>query len=400
MLGFGHAPSAVINAMSKVTVQANIMTPSFEQHRFSKVLDKEIGHTRGGNPYRGVACLNSGSEGLTLALRISDAYAKVATRATTKFAGRPSVVIHLTGSFHGRTDRPASVSGSSYKSYAANLKSYEGGNPIETYNVPVNDIKGLEDLFKQLDRNNKHVECVLLEPCMGEGNPGVLVTREFYDTARRLTREYDSFLIVDSVQAGLRAVGTLSILDYPGFHNAECPDIEVYSKAVNAGQYPLSIIALSDRGYGAYVKGLHGNTMTANPRALNTACAVLNLVTPEIRKNIVDQGKHFVQELGKLQHSHPAVVDKITGSGLLLAAHIKEPYSSFGKPTSIEHISRRLGVNVIHGGKNALRFTPVFTMTDKEVDLVVNNLDQAINHHTRFVIDKKDIQFEDDFFQL
>ena len=51
--------------------------------------------------------------------------------------------------------------------------------------------------------------------------------------------------MVDSIQAGLRAHGTLSIVDYPGFEDAESPDIEAYSKALNAGQYPLSVLAMN-----------------------------------------------------------------------------------------------------------------------------------------------------------
>ena len=64
------------------------------------------------------------------------------------------------------------------------------------------------------------------------------VTREFYDAARELTLAHGSLLLVDSIQAGIRGTGYLSIVDYPGFQTAEGPDLETYSKALNAGQYP------------------------------------------------------------------------------------------------------------------------------------------------------------------
>lgn len=381
MLGFGHSPQKVLDAMSIPTVQANIMTPSFNQAEFSEAMSKEIGHTRGGNPYHTFACLNSGSEAMTLALRITDAHAKKATGPGTHNEGRRSVIIHLAGSFHGRTDRPASVSGSSVPAYKTHLKSYEGGNPIPTYSLDINDSEALIALFKQLESEKIHAECVVLEPCMGEGNPGVLVTRKFYDLARELTKKHDSLLVVDSVQAGLRAQGTLSLVDYPGFTTAECPDIESYSKAINAGQYPFSVIALSEKAHSAYVKGLHGNTMTTNPRALNVACSVLSQLTPKLRKNILERGEQFKSELEGLKADFPEVISHATGSGLLVAAHILEPFMSHGKTTSIEHISRRNGVNVIHGGKNALRFTPVFDMGEKEVELVIENLKRSISEH-------------------
>lgn len=65
---------------------------------------------------------------------------------------------------------------------------------------------------------------------MGEGNPGEAITREFYGAAREETRRARSLLVVDSIQAGLRARGALSIVDYPGFADADAPDMETYSK--------------------------------------------------------------------------------------------------------------------------------------------------------------------------
>src|SRR5690606_8140037 len=44
MLGFGHAPQPVIDAMAKPQAMANIMTPSLSQLRTERALRKEIGH--------------------------------------------------------------------------------------------------------------------------------------------------------------------------------------------------------------------------------------------------------------------------------------------------------------------------------------------------------------------
>jgi acetylornithine/succinyldiaminopimelate/putrescine aminotransferase len=122
---------------------------------------------------------------------------------------------------------------------------------------------------------------MFLEPVMGEGDPGRSVPVAFYDVAaRELTRAHGSLLLVDSIQAGLRATGVLSIVDYPGFEGIDAPDMETYSKALNAAQYPLSVLAVNERAAAIYRKrGLYGNTMTANPRALDVACAVLAQLT-------------------------------------------------------------------------------------------------------------------------
>src|SRR5690606_8682764 len=102
------------------------------------------------------------------------------------------------------------------------------------------------------------------------------VTPAFYAAARELTAAHGSLLLVDSIQAGLRAHGVLSVIDYPGFENLPAPDMETYSKALNAGQYPLSVLAVSGHVAGLYRSGVYGNTMTTNPRAMDVACAVLD----------------------------------------------------------------------------------------------------------------------------
>ena len=47
MLGFGHEPQPVMDAMNRSHVMANIMTPNISQKILVKRLQAEIGHTRG-----------------------------------------------------------------------------------------------------------------------------------------------------------------------------------------------------------------------------------------------------------------------------------------------------------------------------------------------------------------
>ena len=54
------------------------------------------------------------------------------------------------------------------------------------------------------------------------------------------------------MQAGLRATGDLSLVDWPRFASCEPPDFEVFSKALNGGQFPLSVVAFSERARDLY----------------------------------------------------------------------------------------------------------------------------------------------------
>ena len=224
-------------------------------------------------------CLNSGSEAVGLAARIADVNAKLQTDPGARHAGATIKRVVVKGSFHGRTDRPALYSDSSRKSYMQHLASYRGEDSVIT--VAPYDEAGLHKVFEDAARNQWFIEAVFLEPVMGEGDPGRSVPPSFYAVARELTRAHGSLLLLDSIQAGLRAHGVLSVVDYPGFEGLDPPDMETYSKALNAAQYPLSVLAVTEHAAQLYRKGIYGNTMTSNPRALDVACATLAQLTPQ-----------------------------------------------------------------------------------------------------------------------
>ena len=46
----------------------------------------------------------------------------------------------------------------------------------------------------------------------------------------------------------------------------------------------------------------------------------------------------------------------------------------------MEEWCRINGLGVIHGGTNALRFTPHFAITSEEIDMIVKIIEQALNH--------------------
>jgi acetylornithine/succinyldiaminopimelate/putrescine aminotransferase len=380
MLGFGHTPAAVLDAMARPQAMANIMTPSLSQLRFDRALRKEIGHTRGGCPFAKFLCLNSGSESVGLAARIADINSKLMTDPGGRHAGRTIKRIVVKGSFHGRTERPALYSDSSRKSYQQHLASYRGEDSVIA--IPPYDVDALKQAFADAETKGWFVEAVFLEPVMGEGDPGRSVPPAFYAAARELTRSHGSLFLVDSIQAGLRAHGVLSIVDYPGFEGLDAPDMETYSKALNAAQYPLSVLAVNERAAGLYRKGVYGNTMTTNPRALDVACATLAQLTPQVRENIRKRGVEAVQKLQQLQAELGGLITNVQGTGLLFSCELSPAFKCYGSGSTEEWL-RQQGLNVIHGGVNSLRFTPHFAIDGEELDLLVGMVGKALREGPR-----------------
>ncbi len=375
MLGFGHLPQPIVDAMTKPQVMANVMTPSIAQLRLAEALEQEIGQTRSsGCPFSHFLAMNSGSESVSVATRISDVNAKILTDEGGRHAGTPVRKMSLAGGFHGRTGRPAMFSDSTVGGYHRHLATFRNESLIT---VEPNDVSALEAAFRQADQEGYFIEAFFMEPVMGEGNPGVAITPEFYGAARRLTKEHGSLFLVDSIQAGLRTTGYLSAVDTPGFRELEAPDMETYSKALNAGQYPLSILAMTPRAAELYRKGIYGNTMTANPRAMDIGTAVLRMVTPEIRRNIVERGEEFVEKLKALSEETDGAITKVVGTGLLFSCELDPAYKAYGTGSAEEYM-REKGIGVIHGGENSLRFTPHFAVTSEEVDLIVDGVRDAV----------------------
>jgi len=377
MLGFGHAPERVLAAMGQPHVMANVMTPSFSHLKFVETLRAELGHTRdGGCPFERFLCMNSGSEAVTVAGRIADINAKLMTDPDGPRAGAEIKRLSLTGGFHGRTDRPARYSDSTRSTYMKHLASFRDDDSLMT--VAPNDIDDLRKIFEWADANNVFLEAAFMEPVMGEGNPGAALDPEFYAAARELTRDHGTLLLMDSIQAGLRSQGVLSIVDYPGYRDLDAPDLETWSKALNAGQYPLSVLGMSERAAAIYRKGVYGNTMTTNPRALDVATTVLNMITPEIRANIVERGREFLDKFERLRGELDGRITRVQGTGLLFSVELDGGrFKAYGSNSTEEYL-RMKGINVIHGGENSLRYTPPFTTTSAEVDLIVDATRDAL----------------------
>ncbi|MGP1666804.1 MAG: aminotransferase class III-fold pyridoxal phosphate-dependent enzyme [Rhodanobacter sp.] len=379
MLGFGHNDPTILSALGQPQVMANVMSPSVAQLRFSAALNNELGRTRGGSPYTRYMCLNSGSESVTLAARIADVNAKLMTDPGARHAGRTIKRLVVKGAFHGRTGEPALYSDSTRKSYDQYLASYRQQDSVIT--VTPYDVAQLHAVFTEADKHGWFIEAMFLEPVMGEGDPGRAVTPEFYAAARSLTEAHGS-LLLDSIQAGLRAHGVLSITDYPGFEKLPAPDMETFSKALNAGQYPLSVLAVNQHTAELYRKGIYGNTMTANPRALDVALATLSLLSDDVRNNIRERGKEFVDKLNALKDELGGLITKVQGTGLLFSCELAPEYKCFGAGSTEEYM-REHGVGVIHGGTNSLRFTPHFNVTSAEIDLIVANVRKALQEGPR-----------------
>merc|ERR1711879_735145 len=95
------------------------------------------------------------------------------------------------------------------------------------------------------------------------------------------------------------------------------------------------------------------------------------------RDNIRDMGKYFVQKYEEMMKELPGIIIRVNGTGLLYQVKLDEKYEVTAMD-GVEMTLRRRGVNVIHGGTNALRFTPNFDITKEEADMQIAHVRQVL----------------------
>lgn len=367
MLGFGHNPKWVLNILNKPHVMANAMTPSYIQEEITEFLHDTT-------KYDKFAFLNSGSEGIEFTLRYIDKINGMKIRSKNY---KKNITLVLKSGFHGRTYGAASLSNSSINNYRTMPKLSQETN--SSLPVLINNKEDFNRNFFSCLNNNYNISAVFMEPVMGEGSPGTPLTVEYYNLVRKLTDKYDIPLVIDSVQAGLRTNGCLSITEYDGFNRQKSPDFEIFSKAITCGHYPLSIIAIDKKYSCINIEGIYGNSMCANPKALEVCHETLNrFYKSGYRNRILVMGAYFKKMLRRLKQKYPNMISGVNGKGLLLALEFNKYINTADGKKSLEYNCRVNGLNVIHGGNNSLRFTPHFNISYLEIELIYKILDKVI----------------------
>jgi len=191
-----------------------------------------------------------------------------AVRLARGFTGRARIV-KFAGNYHGHADSLLVAAGSSAATLGVpDSPGITAGTARDTLVLDYNEPEQLEALFA---REGSSIAAVLLEPVVG--NMGLVVpTREFLETARRLTTTHGSLLVFDEVMTGFR-------LAYGGAQEllGVTPDLTTLGKIVGGG-LPLGAYGgradVMDHVLPAG-KVFQAGTLSGNPLAVAAGTATL-----------------------------------------------------------------------------------------------------------------------------
>ncbi len=291
---------------------------------------------------------NSGTESCELAVKMARKY------WFEKGQSERVEIITFSGSFHGRSSAGIAAAGSE--------KMTKGFGPLLPGFVHLDwaDHAALDAAI------TAKTAAILIEPIQGEG--GIRpVPDACLKGLRELCDRHNLLLIFDEVQCGLGRSGKLFAHEWAGV----TPDIMMVAKGIGGG-FPLGAVLASEAAALGMGAGTHGSTYGGNPLACAVGCAVLASVADEAflaevrRKSAV-----FKQKLGGLIAAHPDIFDSLRGEGLMLGLKCK------CANTDMVAAGYEALVITVPAADNVIRLLPPLNITDDEIELAIERLDQA-----------------------
>ena len=300
----------------------------------------------------------SGTEAIEAAIKIAKLYTqKPAFISTVK-------------AFHGKTMGSLSMLGKA--DYRQPMGALYGG-PV--YHVPFGDAEAVERQLEICDQIGIGVAGVLLEPIQGEAG-AIVPPDDFWPRVRQATQHYGTLLIADEVQTGLGRTGKLWGVD----HWNVVPDIIAVAKSLGGGVMPVSAVTTTEEIFQPMMYPnpfMHTTTTGGGALACSAAIASINITLRDrLWEQAAEKGAYLIPKLEALAEKYPQLFDKITGKGLLIGMHFKNPES--GYKVASELFKRGVLVAGTLTSAQTIRVEPPLIIKYAQIDEVLNRLSDVL----------------------
>ena len=295
---------------------------------------------------------NSGAEANEAAIKLARRYFREQV-CVNRFG-----IITALNSFHGRTLATVTATGQA--------KLQAGFEPLVPgfTHVEFNDIDAVEKAI------TKETYAVMIEPIQGEG--GVKVPDpDYLRDLRELCDRHGILLILDEVQTGIGRTGKFFAYEHSGI----TPDIITLAKGLGGG-VPIGAMLATGNVAAGFEPGTHASTFGGNPLVCAAAVATMEVILED--GFVLDQcrrmGIYFQKRLEDLKKEFPSIVADIRGMGLMIGMELTRD----GAPIVKSCMDKGLLINCTAG--NVLRFIPPLIVTEKEIDHLIDVLEQIFDH--------------------
>ena len=300
----------------------------------------------------------SGTEAIEAAIKIAKLYTQ-----------KPAFISTIKA-FHGKTMGSLSMLGKA--DYRQPMGTLYGG-PV--YHVPFGDAEAVERQLEICDQIGIGVAGVLLEPIQGEAG-AIVPPDDFWPRVRQATQRYGTLLIADEVQTGLGRTGKLWGVN----HWDVVPDIIAVAKSLGGGVMPISAVTTTEEIFQPMMYPnpfMHTTTTGGGALACSAAIASINITLRDrLWEQAAEKGAYLIPKLEALAEKYPQLFDKITGKGLLIGMHFKNPES--GYKVAAELFKRGVLVAGTLTSAQTIRVEPPLIIEYAQIDEVLNRLSDVL----------------------
>jgi acetylornithine/N-succinyldiaminopimelate aminotransferase len=338
----GHSPRAILDALTRQAERMINCSPAFYNDRMIQ-LASLLAHHSG---LHQVFLANSGAEA-------NEGAIKLARKWGTKNRGGAYEIITMNHGFHGRTLATMAASGKPQWEPLFEPK-------VACFvKVPLNDLAAVKAAM------TPRTVAVMLEPIQGEA--GVFEAAvPFLRDLRGFTRDNGLLLILDEIQTGIGRTGRLFGFEHAGI----MPDIMTLAKGLGGG-VPLAAL-VAHRDVCCFEYGDQGGTFCGNPLMAAVGCAVIEEVTkPGFLARVEQASDYLAGRLRELSDKHDC--GEVRGKGLLLALNLTRDSAP-----QVADLARERGLLVNAPRADSLRFMPALTVSDEEIDRMIDILDGVL----------------------
>lgn len=334
----GHAHPALVGAISRQLTTLGHTSNLYATEPVISLAERLLAATGAPEGSRVFFC-NSGAEANEAAFKMS------------RLTGRRQVVV-AAGSFHGRTFGALALTAQPAKQ--APFQPLPGDVVV----VPFGDAQALTAAVTE------QTAAVFLEPIQGEG--GVIVAPDGYlSAARRACDAAGALLVLDEVQTGMGRTGSWFAFQFEDV----MPDVITMAKGLGGGLPIGAVIGVAAAG-SMFTPGSHGTTFGGNPVVAAAAHAVLDVIEAD---SLLARATEVHDRLSAaLTAGSEGLVIDVRGRGLLMAAVLRGDRAG-----AVERAAREHGLLVNAVAADAIRMAPALTITDADLDDVVERWSAA-----------------------
>ena len=273
-----------------------------------------------------------------------------------------SKIISATGGFHGHTGLALTVGDAQYR----DAFGIDATNKLQ---VPFNDT---EALAHALDSD---VAAVILETI--PATLGMVMPEDGYlEKVRALCDTNGTLLIMDEIQSGLGRTGKLWAFEHAGI----TPDMVVIGKGLSGGIYPIAATIIREPLDTIFQNDpfIHISTYGGSELGCRVAHKVIQISGDTIFLDRVQEAGQKVREgLEVILEKYPRFFTGIRQNGLMIGLELRDEYG--GPALTKAAYDQDLLLVYANNDTSVSQFLLPLTITNEEIDLVMDKLDKAMN---------------------